>query len=262
MAPRPYSQTGCLAALLCCIGCQESLSPQARQLLQNGYAASAAEKPQEVVSSMDAFLRDHARSSRADEAYYLRGLAKYHLGDRAGARADLEAALERTDKNDIRGKSALALGDLAWDRDDMPVAADMYKVVLENTDHSVPPADHAGYRLGCVLQRLGGWEDADLQFSRVIELFSGSELATRSGRRIHGRVWTIQAGAFGDNSAAEAVVKQLSGEGLQAATVPMTGQGRLTFVVQAGRYATYEQATAALPLVKKFQPDAFVTATR
>jgi tetratricopeptide (TPR) repeat protein len=247
---------------LCCIGCQESLTPQARQLLQNGYAASAAGNPQGVVGSMDAFLRDHARSSRADEAYYLRGLAKYHLDDRVGAQADLEAALARTDKNELRGKAALALGDLAWDRDDMPTAADMYGVVLENMNRSTSPADHAGYRRGCVLQRLGRWEEADLQFSRVMELFSGTELAARSSRRIHGRVWTIQVGAFDGKSSAEAVVRELADEGLQAAAVPTTGQGRLTFVVQAGRYATYEQATAALPSVKRFQPDAFVTATR
>ncbi len=262
MAPRPHRQAGCLAALLCCIGCQESLSPQARQLLQNGYAASAAGNPQGVVSSMDAFLYDHARSSQADEAFYLRGLAKYQLGDRVGARADLEAALSRTDKNEIRGKAALALGDLAWDRDDMPTAADMYRVVLENTDRSAPPTDHAGYRLGCVLQRLGRWEEADLQFSRVIELFSGSELAARSSRRIHGRAWTVQVGAFESKSSAEAVLGELADGGVQAAAVPLTGQGKLTFVVQAGRYATFEQATAALLSVKKVKPDAFVTATR
>lgn len=262
MARRSYNQVPYLIAMLICVGCQETLSPQARQWLQNGYTASASGEHQTVIQSMDAFLAEHARSKRADEAYYLRGLAKYHLGDRAGAQADLHAALGRTGKVEVRGKAGLALGDLAWDAEDMPTAGEMYRTAVDNMDPSVRPADHATYRLGCTYQRLGRWQEADVQFSRVIELFGGEELAERSARRIHGRSWAIQVAAFNDRAGAEAVVKELAGQGVRADVAPTMGKGRPLFVVQTGRFTTWEQATAALPSLKKLRPDAFVTSTR
>jgi hypothetical protein len=39
-------------------------------------------------------------------------------------------------------------------------------------------------------------------------------------------------------------------------------EGRLLFLVQVGRYPTYEQATSALPGVRKHIRDAYVTVTR
>ncbi|MCJ7544471.1 MAG: SPOR domain-containing protein [Phycisphaerae bacterium] len=262
MVGRSYNQVAYLIAILLCVGCQETLTPQARQWLQNGYTASASGEHQTVIQSMDAFLAEHARSRRADEAYYLRGLAKYHLGDRVGAQADLSAALDRSSKAEVRGKAALALGDLAWDGDDMPTAAEMYRTAVDNMDATVPPADHAAYRLGCAHQRLGHWQEADLQFSRVMELFPDEELAERSARRIHGRSWTIQVAAFNDQARAEAAVKELGGQGVRADVSPTMGKGKPIFMVLTGRYATWEQATAALPSLKKLQPDAFVTSTR
>jgi len=262
MARRPYRQAGWLVVLLLCVGCQEALSPQARQLLQNGYAASTAGNNQTVIDSMDAFLRDNAKSARADEAYYLRGLAKYHSGDLAGAKADLQAALDRTGKKEVAGKAALALGDLAWDADDMPAASDKYATAIVNINSSAPPADHAAYRLGCALQRLGRWQEADVQFSRVAELFAGGELASRAGRRMHCRAWTIQAGAFDNKSRAEAAARELVSRNLPASVQPTMGEGKLLFVVQVGRYSNHEQAAAALPSISQYQPDAFVAATR
>ncbi len=251
-----------MAVLLVCIGCQETLSPHARQLLQNGYTASAAGNHRTVISSMDAFLAENPRSRRADEAYYLRGVSKYRLGDRAGAQGDLRAALDYARGKEVAGKSALALGDLAWEAGDMPTAKDMYATAVDNLNPAVPPADHAAYRLGCVLQRLGRWRDADVHFSRVVELFDGTELGDRAGRRMHCRAWTIQTGAFDAMTRAQAVRKQLVATNLTASVQPTMGGGKLLFLVQVGRYSSYEEAAAALPSISSIQPDAFVAATR
>jgi len=248
--------------LLECLGCQEQLSPQAKLTLQNAYAASAAGDNRAVINHTDVFLHQNDRSPRADEAYYLRGLAKYGLGDLAGAQVDLSEALGRTQIQELRAKTAVALGDLAWDSDDMQTAERMYGLALANLAKDQKPADHAHYRLGCVLQRLGRWEDADVQFNRVIYFFNGSELAIRAGRRLNARDWTIQVGAFEGKSRAEAVVADLKGKNLPATIQSIVTQGRLTFVVQVGNYPTYEQAAAALGGVRHYKPDAYVIPTR
>ena len=212
-------------------GCQGALSPQAEQLLQSGYAASSRADHQAVVAKMDAFIAQNDRSRRADEAYYLRGLAKYGLEDRAGARADL------SEEN-------------------------AYREALANLSERQPPADHAYYRLGSVLQRQGRWEQADVQFSRVLFLFSDSELGQRARRRVHSTAWTIQVAAYRQKARAVSTVESLEAKGLSADVKSALSETAVLFLVQVGRYPTYEQAEVALPSIKADWQDAFVTDTR
>ena len=242
--------------------CAGQLTSQGRQLLQNGYTASAAGDNKAVISATDSFLRDWPRGDHSDEAYYLRGLAKYNMGNRDGAQADLAEALNRAKSKEVRAKASLALGDLAWDREDIPSAEGFYLKATDNLNRGERPVDHAYYRLGCVLQRLGRWEEADRQFSLLVEQFSGSELAALGGRRMHARDWTIQAGAFERKSRAEAVAKELQSRGQTASIQPVASDKRMVFVVQAGHYPTYEQAMEVLPGVKAIKSEAFVITTR
>jgi len=261
----PKIRRGSLSVLLLMVslvGCQGQLSPQAEQLLKSGYAASSRADHRAVIAKMDAFIAQNGRSRRADEAYYLRGLAKYALGDRAGARADLSEALQRTDHDELRGKAYLALADLDWDEQDMAGAENNYRKALAYLPPRQPPADHAYYRLGCVLQRQGRWEQADVQFSRVLFLFGDSPFAQRSRRRIHSTAWTIQVAAYRQKARAVATAESLRAKGLSANVKSALSQGDVLFLVQVGRYPTYEQAKAALPAIKADWKDAFVTGTR
>jgi septal ring-binding cell division protein DamX len=95
-----------------------------------------------------------------------------------------------------------------------------------------------------------------------MELFPGTVLGSRSARRVHGRAWAIQIAAFGDRAHAEVLVRGLAEQGVQAAASAVLEDDKPVFVVQTGRFSTWEQAAAALPSLKKLQPDAFVTATR
>ncbi len=243
-------------------GCQGALSPQAEQLLQSGYAASSRADHQAVVAKMDAFIAQNDRSRRADEAHYLRGLAKYGLEDRAGARADLAEAVRRTDHDELKGKAYLALADLDWDGGDMAGAENAYREALANLSERQPPADHAYYRLGCVLQRQGRWEQADIQFSRVLFLLGDSELAQRARRRIHSTAWTIQVAAYRQKARAVSTAEGLQAKGMSANVKSALSEAAVLFLVQVGRYPTYEQAELALPSIKADWQDAFVTDTR
>jgi len=243
-------------------GCNGQLTPQAREILRGCYDAYWSGDNRDVIRRADAFLRDNRRSKRADEAYYLRGLAKYELTDMSGARADLNEALGRTRNKDIRARALLALGDLAHDTGEMDLAGTMYRQALASLESGAKPGDHARYRLGCVLQRQGRWRQADVHFDRVIYFFDGSELARRAERRVRCSDWTIQVGAFADKPRADAAAAQLRANKINAFTHPVLDDNRPVFVVQIGRYPTYEQAAVGLAEVKRQQSDAFVTVTR
>lgn len=254
------------AAMLCVagtgLGCNGHLSLRAKALLHSGNEAYKQGDYQTTVAEMDAFVKEVGRSRRAGEGYYLRGLAKLKLNDTKGAKVDFDQAAERTQDRQIRAHCLNALGDMAWDEDDMDQAAGCYAEALESTDRGRKPADHSQYRLGCVLQRQGKWHDADLRFSRLDYFFRGSELAMRAARRINCRAWTVQAGAFSDKGSADTAAEKLRRAKLPATVEPTLSREKLIFVVQVGRYAAYEQAVGALEGVRQHVDDAFVITTR
>lgn len=259
---RKISQLIWMAALgLVAAGCSGPLSPQAQQQLQSGYDYYAAGSDEQVVTTLEAFLAENARCSRADEAYYLRGLARQRLGRRDPAREDLQAALAATDKPELRGKTLLALGEMAYEDDDMTLAESLYRRALEDLDDTRPPADQARYRLGSVLQRQGRWDEADSQLDRVVHFFADTHLGRLAARRSHSTVWTIQTAAFRQRSRAQAAAATLRTDGLQAAARGMLHESEPLFVVQVGRFATYEQAAAALPAAQAHAADAFIVPT-
>ncbi|MBL7133392.1 MAG: SPOR domain-containing protein [Phycisphaerae bacterium] len=253
-------------AMLCVagtgLGCNAHLSLRAKGLLHSGNEAYKQGDYQTTVAEMDAFVKEVGRSRRAGEGYYLRALAKLKLNDTKGAKVDFDQAADRTADTQIRSRCLNALGDIAWDEDDMDQAARCYAEALESTDRGKKPADHSQYRLGCVLQRQGKWHGADLQFSRLDYFFRGSELAMRAARRINCRAWTVQAGAFDEKGKANSAAAKLQRANLSATVEPILSREKLVFVVQVGRYAAYEQAVATLEGVRQHVDDAFVITTR
>jgi len=248
--------------LIAGMGCEGPLSPQARQLLQEGYHFYQAGRDAEAIEKLDRFLVDNAKSNRADEAYYLRGLAWSRQKDSAQAKSDFQAAVDTTQNVSLRAKAQVGLGDLAYQEDQMALAENLYRRALGDIEQGQEPSDHAHYRLGCVLQRQGRWAEADVQFDRVVYLFADSELAGLARRRTHSTAWTIQTGAFREKIRADRAAAPLRDIGLSAFTQPLLQDQRPLFVVQVGRFDTYEQAAASLSEVQKHQPDSFVITTR
>lgn len=254
------------AAILCVagtgLGCNAHLSLNAKALLYSGNEAYRRGDYQATVTNMDAFVKEAGRSRRVAEGFYLRGLANLKLKNREGAKVDFGHAVSRTRDKEIRSHSLNALGDIAWDEDDMEQAASCYAKSLESTNRGKKPADHSHYRLGCVLQRQAKWRDADVQFSQLDYFFHGSDLAMRAARRINCRAWTVQAGVFSQKAGANTVVEELRGKNLAARVEPLLGREKLVFIVQVGRHAAYEQAVEALKTVRQHVDDAFVVTTR
>ena len=68
-----------LAAVACLAGCTSELTPEAKALLHDAAAAYEDGEQSQVVALSSEFLKRFSRSDHVDEAYYLRGVARYHL---------------------------------------------------------------------------------------------------------------------------------------------------------------------------------------
>ncbi len=243
-------------------GCESTLTPQARGLLQSAEISLADRQYSQTVQYADQFLRSNSHSTEASKAYYLRGRAKAMTRDSEGARADLQTAINMGGDKDTLAGSHNAMGDLAYWSGDMALAENMYRKALGNIAPHTRHGGHANYRLGCVLQRQGRWAEADVAFNKVIFHLPGADLAAKSSRRVHRDKWTIQVGAFSKKTVADENARDLTEQSLPAVARPQSVDHSLLFIVQVGSYPTYEQASADLNKVRKLENEAFVTVTR
>lgn len=242
--------------------CNGPVNPQARKTLQNGLQAYNSGDDHLTLRYMEDFLAKYGDSRGTDEAYYLRGLSRYRTGDKAGAEKDLTDALERTDRQDLRIGALKALGDLAYEQDQMSRAENLYRQALEIAPSDKQPADEIFYRLGCTLQRMGRWREADVQFNRLNYYFENSELAKHADRRVFSRAWTVQAGAFSARTNAREIENKLNRRNFQAEAKPAMVNGNLHYLVLVGRYTRYKKASQVCSDIRQIVGGAFVTTTR
>lgn len=257
---------GLFSATIWAGGCGQT-SAQGARLLDRAYASYQNQDDPAVIRDTNAFMESDRRSSRIDEAFYLRGLSRQRSKDIAGAKADLAEAATRSKW--LRAQAHLALGDLAWDSDNISEAESMFAMSLAemaspqnaksaaNQDRSLADRAHAEYRLGCIYQRQGRWLEADEKFDRVIHEAGDSGLAKQAGLRVHGRAWTVRACTLSRSDGASGAIARLKAQGLRDVYVqPTQINGTLKYVVQVGRYSTYEQANAILHKVREIYGDA------
>lgn len=240
-------------------GCGRELPPHARQMLRSAADDYQQGRYDQTVRQTNTFLRDFSRHNHAGRAYYLRGKAKWQLGDLSGARADLIEAVDVAQAPDVRFNALMAVGDLAWKQNDFSLAEDMFHQAVEQIEYGYAPSDYARYRYGCLLQRLQRWEEADLQFHYVVEYFGGTDLARRASRRVNARAWCVQAGVFSRRQLANEQVQMLKQRSMPAEVVPRFDNHRPEYFVLVGRYGSIEQAHSILARVRSVVSDAYVT---
>ena len=231
--------------LVACGGCVEHAGPEAVKLLGDAQAAYGRSDDQAAIAKAGEFLDQNSHTAEAGAAYYLRGLAHYRAKDLPAAREDLKRAAEKARGRDLHIKAAKALGDLALETGDADWAQTLYTQALDEMDLAKPPADEVRYGLGCALQRKGLWWDADVQFDRLLHDFPERPAARLAGRRIRCRAWTFQIAAFDRQDLAESESARLAKIGLETAIGQAVVDGKLKFLVQAGRYDTRAAATEA-----------------
>ena len=243
-------------------GCGGQLDPEAKKLLSDARDAYRQDDPGRTVTLADQFLQRHPGSVAADEALYLRGMANYRLRDLDAAVADFKEAIEETKKDSVRRVAMTQLAEIAFLRGNLDQAEAYATDALIYTRPSESPADKAFYRLGCVLQRQGRWLEADEKFGKVTFWFADSELAKLAGRRISARGWTVRAGTYQTRRYAQAAIRELRDKGLSPVVRAEVRNHQLVYLVEVGRFGTWEQAMRQLAAVRTHQDDAYVTVTR
>ena len=247
-----------LAALGGCGG----TSLEGQQSLVAANAAYAKGDDAAVVDASNRFLHSDAASSQAAEAYYLRGLAQARRGQTDPARADFGETLRLARRKDLKGLVHGELGKLDFDSGRMKDAESHYRQMLEVIPADAPQAEGAMYRLGCALQYLGQWSQADVYFDKVIHNFDGRDLSRLAVNRVRAVRWSIQAGAYENELAGKRMAESLRTLGLEVRFDGGLRDGRMMRLLRVGSYPTFDAAKADLDRVRKYVADAFITPAR
>lgn len=218
-------------------------TPADRKNLSDAYASFAAHDFTATEKSASAYIQNQPTADNVDEAFYLRGLARYGRGDRIGAAPDLQKAIDHSKRADLKYKAYMTLGDIAFDQqhwDD--AAADYQKAITSGVGITVEP--RLEFRLGVALQAIGQWDNARKHLE-IVATSSDAALAARARDHLNARAFSLQFGAFKDGAHAGELLRQLRAGGIDAAVSSEMHNGQLLFVVHAGAYTTLADAEGA-----------------
>lgn len=222
------------------------LPQRAQQLLDQ--AREAYERGDDVtaIGQADILLREYRPGGRAElMALYYRGRARFRAGSDQLAARDLQTVAESQGEPALAASARIVLGDLAAENDQLARARRWYQAALERTEARSHPTDYVLYRLGCLLQRMGQWDQADLYLARLVQVFADTELARRAGDRLNATAWTLRAGTYEQPAEAEQAAARWQGLSLPASVQAVWRQGRPQLWVCLGRFDTDEQARQA-----------------
>ncbi len=226
-----------------------------RKALAAGFTRYQARDFDAAEAAASAYLAKYPAADNADEALYLRGLARVGRGDRGGATPDFTAAIARTRRPDLKAKAWRALGDIAFDASNWPEAVKDYQFAL--TGPAGGPSAYLNFRIGCALQAQGQWVRAK-PFLDKAAASGEAPYAASAAERAAAQYFTLQFGSFSDPGNANNLARELQAAGTSAGVFPVTHDGRPIYAVRAGGYATWSAAESARAKVQARYPVAVI----
>lgn len=240
------------------VGCA-SLPDHERTVLVEASRNYSKGETSAAVSSLDRLIRDYENTSEIAEAHYLRGLCRLKLEQRQAASEDFERGLSKSNRDDLTARCRASLAAIAYQDGRWTQAAEMYgKAAPALPD--VPPTDVVLLAAGISMQRAGEWQQANLQFARVLQKFR-SRPSAADARRLAGwrhSYFSIQLGAYRDADNAGKAVHSMRQQGLDAVQEYLPREEQPLWIVMAGRYANYADARNALLQIRQRYPQATI----
>lgn len=253
-----------LAMLMLAAGCEMGIWPDSAQ--KSLTAANDAYKADNYTLTVDeaskAMKSGGAASQKAYEAQYLRGMAMLKLGKTQQAEDDLQNVSRRAKNLDLQVRAMDSLAEVYYQQNRFAPAERLLQDVIDNTMPEKQPSDHAQYRLGCIAQNQGRWQEADVHFQKVIFLFPNSNYAALSKASVGGTFWSIQAGVFDSREQVETAVKKYAKAKLTSYVQPVLMDGKLRFMLLFGKWKTWMDADRELDAKSAIFPGATLTAAK
>ncbi|HUO09601.1 MAG TPA: SPOR domain-containing protein [Phycisphaerae bacterium] len=215
-----------------------------KKVLSDAYVSYASRDFAGTENLAGTYIQKEPTAENVDEAFYLRGLARYGRGDRAGAAADLQKAIEHTKRADLKCKAYMTLGDIAFDEGKWDEAAANYQKALGAGVAAGTVEPRMEFRLGVALQAIGQWDHARPHLA-IAAASKDAALAQRARERLEAAAFTLQFGAFTQGARAGELQRRLKAAGIVASANSEMHNGQVVFVVRAGNYTTLADAELA-----------------
>lgn len=214
-----------------------------REGLVRGFQQYSGRQFDASEAAANAYIQKFPQDPHVDEAYYLRGLARYGMGNKNGALSDMNTAIQRTQRNDLKSKAYRVLGDLAYEAHRWDEAINHYKASIMTAEG--PLDTYAHERLAASLQALGRWDESRPYLQKVIAARPEPVQLQRAIQRLNARYFELQFGAYQEVANARTMVGKLKAEGLAATPMSELREGKLWWLVRSGQCRTHLEADAA-----------------
>ena len=239
-------------------GCT-SLPESQRQSLRRASSHYLQGNTTSAIAQLDGIIASYPNAAEIGEAYYIRGLCRAQTGQAASAKSDFQQAIRAGGHKDLTARATASLAAIAYSQKDWSTAVRLYDQALPDLPDS-PPKDKMLYYAGLAMRRDGRWNKAQQQFSLIVHKFSNRPIAAAARRQAAWKhqFFSIQLGAFSNTPRAGRQVETFRAQGLDAFQEHQLRNGIGLWVVMAGRYPTYEEASKALNRVRRIQADAYL----
>ena len=226
------------------VGCNRMNGPTPTELAQTHYQRGDYARAQTAAARAAAT----AGGTQRDLAHYMAGMSAYRLGNHETAARYLSVAVNSRDES-LAADARSTLGLIYSAQGRYEAAADM---LLRSADlHTGEDRAQAYFYAGTAQQKLGRWPQARTSLILAQRSTRDPQLIQQINQHLAVTGYTIQVGAFANRTNADNAARVYAtkanrvGLGSVLVTPSTNSRGQAVHLVQVGRYATFNAASAA-----------------